>query len=112
VRSAPAPYHSALEVRFGRERFVIEMAPVWNERTADRGVDARCVLELVPGVPALVWGRDELGVGDMWNSNPVIFWVLARAGLDAGRVHPPAGGRAPGWEAGLAAARATGARGA
>src|ERR1019366_7197031 len=24
------------------------------------------VLELVPAVPALVWGRDELGTGEMW----------------------------------------------
>jgi hypothetical protein len=33
-------YHSALEVRVGMSRFVIEMAPVWNERAPDRGVVA------------------------------------------------------------------------
>src|SRR3954454_20139281 len=31
-------YHSALEVRLGQERYVIEMAPAWNERTGRRGV--------------------------------------------------------------------------
>jgi len=65
---------------------------------------ARRVLDAVPGVPMLVWGRDELGVGDMWNSNSQIAWVLARAGLAAATIEPPAGGRAPGWQAGLAAA--------
>lgn len=63
------------------------------------------VLELVPGVPVLVWGRDELGVGDMWNSNSLVAWLLARAGLDAAAVTPPPGGRAPGWSAGVVAAR-------
>jgi hypothetical protein len=31
-------YHSALEVRAADARYVIEMAPVWNERASDRGV--------------------------------------------------------------------------
>ena len=69
---------------------------------ADR---AKRVLELIHQVPTPVWGRDELGAGEMWNSNSVIAWVLARAGLDAGAIQPPAGGRAPGWHAGLAVAR-------
>src|SRR4051812_46685863 len=30
-------YHSALEVRVGPDRYVIEMAPVWNEHASDRG---------------------------------------------------------------------------
>ncbi|GAA3383196.1 hypothetical protein [Cryptosporangium minutisporangium] len=37
-RTACALYHSALEVHFGGERAVIEMAAVWAIRTADRGV--------------------------------------------------------------------------
>src|SRR3954469_15753126 len=28
-------YHSALEVRVGSHRYVIEMAPVWNEQVSD-----------------------------------------------------------------------------
>ena len=31
-------YHSALEVRHGGRRYVIEMAPVWNENSPGRGV--------------------------------------------------------------------------
>ena len=33
-------YHSALEVQLDPSDYVIEMAPVWNERTKDRGVVA------------------------------------------------------------------------
>jgi hypothetical protein len=62
------------------------------------------VLELTASVPSLVWGRDELGAGEMWNSNSVTSWLLRRAGLDLAGVEPPLGGRAPGWEAGLVAA--------
>ncbi len=62
---------------------------------------ARRVLELVEDVPTLVWGRDELHAGEMWNSNSIIAWTLAHAGADVRAVHPPAGGRAPGWHAGL-----------
>lgn len=72
--------------------------------TADPGATRRVVAAL-PGVPAPVWGRDELRAGEMWNSNSVVAWVLERAGLDAARLRPPAGGRAPGWDAGVAVAR-------
>ena len=65
---------------------------------------AQRLLELAPQVPFFVWGRDELGVGDMWNSNSQIAWLLARTGLDVDSIKPPAGGRAPGWHAGLIAA--------
>ncbi|MBI1377571.1 MAG: hypothetical protein GC157_08840 [Frankiales bacterium] len=60
-------------------------------------------LRLLDEVPVHVWGRDELGAGDMWNSNSVVAWLLARAGADVGGLHPPGGGRAPGWSAGLVA---------
>lgn len=66
---------------------------------------AQRLLDLVPAVPALVWGRDESRAGDMWNSNSLIAWLLARSGLLAAPVHPPAGGRAPGWQAGLVVAQ-------
>ena len=66
---------------------------------------ARRVLESVSQVPTPVWGRDELGTGEMWNSNSVIAWVIARSGLDVESIYPPAGGRAPGWRAGLVVAR-------
>lgn len=62
---------------------------------------ARRLLDLVPQVPTLVWGRDEIGAGEMWNSNSITSWLLTRAGLDAISIKPPARGRAPGWDAGL-----------
>jgi hypothetical protein len=65
---------------------------------------ARRVLELVPNVPTPVWGRDELHAGEMWNSNSMVAWLLARADLAAEHIEPPAGGRAPGWTAGLVVA--------
>jgi hypothetical protein len=74
-------------------------------RLASDDDHARRVLELVAQVPTPVWGRDELGAGEMWNSNSVIAWVIARSGIDADSIQPPAGGRAPGWRAGLVVAR-------
>ena len=66
---------------------------------------ARLLVGLVSQVPTPVWGRDELGTEEMWNSNSVTSWLIARSGLDPESVRPPAGGRAPGWNAGLVVAR-------
>jgi hypothetical protein len=66
---------------------------------------AQAVLDLVASVPTPTWGRDELRTGDMWNSNSVVAWLLARTGLDAAACGPPPGGRAPGWDAGIATAQ-------
>jgi len=64
--------------------------------------DAACrIVELVPEFPVCTWGRDELGAGEMWNSNSLVSWLLARAGLWTQEIVPPSGGRAPGWDAGL-----------
>jgi hypothetical protein len=41
----------------------------------------------------------------MWNSNSLIAWLLVSAGVEIGQVSLPAGGRAPGWDAGVAVAR-------
>jgi hypothetical protein len=59
----------------------------------------------VPDLPSLVWGRDELGAGEMWNSNSVVSWLLVRSGLAIETIQPPAGGRAPGWNAGIVIAQ-------
>lgn len=67
-------------------------------------VRARRILDLVPLVPAPVWGRDELETGEMWNSNSVSSWLLAQAGVDTAQIQLPRGGRAPGWDAGLVVA--------
>jgi hypothetical protein len=145
-------YHSALEVRVGAARFVIEQAPVRDNRGEQRGVvaegcvgsrwagrfrifryeirrwpdghipdldeavespqrltderaRAELVLDLVAGVPTPVWGRDDFETGEMWNSNSVTAWLIARAGIDTESIHPPTAGRAPGWRAGLVVAR-------
>jgi hypothetical protein len=59
------------------------------------------LLRVLRQSPPLTWGRDELGSGEMWNSNSVISWALARTGHDMTRIGPPGHGRAPGWKAGL-----------
>jgi len=66
---------------------------------------ARRLWESVSDLPAPVWGRDELHTGEMWNSNSVVSWLLTRSGVDAAAIALPAGGRAPGWDAGIVAAR-------
>ncbi len=76
--------------------------------TDDPGL-ARRVLDLAPEAPTPVWGRDELGAGEMWNSNSLISWLIARSGLQVESIQPPAGGRAPGWDSGLVVARRQGA---
>jgi hypothetical protein len=61
----------------------------------------RAVVDSVPSVPTLTWGRDELRAGEMWNSNSVVAWLLAVTGLGSRAGEPPAHGRAPGWHAGI-----------
>jgi hypothetical protein len=72
--------------------------------SSDRDV-ARRLLDLVATVPRPVWGRDELEAGEMWNSNSMIAWLIATAGLPTVRLRPPDHGRAPGWDSGLEVAR-------
>jgi hypothetical protein len=155
-RAARDLYHSALQLRLGADRYVIEMAPAWGAPPGDRGVvctgpvglpwlgrsrwfryevrrwrdgvipdllaavgepqrlseDPDCVrrlLDLVPEFPALTWGRDEQRAGDMWNSNSLNAWLLARSGHPVHEARPPDGGRAPGWAAGLVVAARQGA---
>jgi hypothetical protein len=147
-----ALYHSALAVTVPDGAFVIESAPIRDERGRERGVvaegpvgtrwagrfrlfryeirrwrggtipdaneavsspvrvaddlaRAQAVLDAVPLVPTPVWGRDQLGTGDMWNSHSLISWLLVRAGIEVDRIRPPSGGRAPGWDAGLVVSR-------
>jgi hypothetical protein len=71
--------------------------------------DATRLVDLVASVPTPVWGRDELGAGEMWNSNSVTSWLLARAGFDLEALAPPDHGRAPGWRAGVVVANDTSA---
>jgi hypothetical protein len=74
-------------------------------RLSDDPACGRRLLALVPQVPTPVWGRDELRAGEMWNSNSLVSWLIARSGLEVEPIQPPAGGRAPGWRAGIVLAR-------
>ena len=95
------------EVRRWRNGVIVDVdEAVGSPRPLSDDLDqARRLLDLIASAPALVWGRDELGTGDMWNSNSLISWLLARGGLTPEAIRPPTGGRAPGWEAGIISAQ-------
>jgi hypothetical protein len=90
------------EIRRWRDGAIpdIDEAVESPQRLTNDPLFAQRVLDLVPAVPALVWGRDESEAGEMWNSNSVTSWLIARSGLPVESVRLPAGGRAPGWRAG------------
>jgi hypothetical protein len=95
------------EVRCWRDGVVPDIGEAVDSprRLTDDPAVARRLLGLAPRLPSPVWGRDELGTGDMWNSNSVVSWLLTASDLDVDSIRPPAGGRAPGWAAGVVAAR-------
>ena len=65
---------------------------------------ARRVLELTPHVPTPVWGRDEFEAGDV--ELELARLLAPRSQRDRRGAGPDAGGgRAPGWDAGVAVAR-------
>lgn len=65
---------------------------------------ARSLPARVAKVPPHPWGRDVFAIGDMWNSNSLVSWLLVTSGVDATALGPPAGGSAPGWRSGIEAA--------
>jgi hypothetical protein len=95
------------EIRLWRSGHIPDVAESVDSprRLSDDEGRARRLLDLVAQVPTPVWGRDELRTGEMWNSNSVTAWVIARSGIDTESIQPPRGGRAPGWPAGLIIAR-------
>ncbi|WP_442576499.1 hypothetical protein ACSBPH_05005 [Microbacterium sp. F51-2R] len=66
--------------------------------------DTRALLARVELTPRLTWGSDPFGIGDMWNSNSLVSWLLETSGINAAELTPPADGTAPGWRSGIAAA--------
>jgi hypothetical protein len=94
------------EIRRWRDGVIPDVAEAVESpyRLSDDVECARRLLELVPRVPTPVWGRDELHTGEMWNSNSLISWLIARSGIDLDSVAPPTRGRAPGWRAGIVVA--------
>ena len=90
------------EVRRWRDGIVPDLgfaveSPV---RVTDDADLAQRVFDLLPKVPTLVWGRDELRTGDMWSCNSIVSWTLTAAGVDVDAIPMPANARAPGWDAG------------
>lgn len=101
------------EVRCWRDGVIPDIAEAVDspQRMSTDPARAEQVLSLASEFPTATWGRDELRTGDMWNSNSLVAWLLARSGHDMELVGPPTHGRAPGWAAGLiVAARPAGAR--
>jgi hypothetical protein len=94
------------ELRFWRDGVIPDLAEAVESprRLTDEAEAGRRLLALAPSVPTPVWGRDQLHAGEMWNSNSVVAWLIAKSGLDAATIRPPRGGRAPGWDAGLVVA--------
>jgi hypothetical protein len=95
------------EIRRWRDGVVpdLEYAVGSPIRVTDDPYEGDAVLDALPRVPTLVWGRDEMRTGDMWSCNSVISWALATAGIAVDDLPLPAHARAPGWTAGLAIAR-------
>jgi hypothetical protein len=98
------------EVRCWRGGTIPDLAEAVGgaRRLTSDALIARRLLDLGASVPRPVWGRDELHAGEMWNSNSLIAWLIATAGLATDALRPPGRGRAPGWDAGLAVARRSG----
>ena len=94
------------EIRRWRDGVIADLGEAVEVRVASPTIPpSRSVcLTSFRQVPTLVWGRDELHAGEMWNSNSIISWLIVSAGLDASEVRAPARGRAPGWQAGIAVA--------
>lgn len=90
------------EVRRWRDGTILDIdhAVASPQLVSDDPDVAGRVLDLVDSLPTPTWGRDELDTGDMWNSNSVIAWLLARGGVPMDAITPPRAGRAPGWQAG------------
>ena len=95
------------EVRRWRDGVIADIAEAVDSprRLTDDPDVARRLWQSAAELPTPVWGRDELGTGEMWNSNSVISWLITCSGLDVDSIRPPAGGRAPGWQAGVVLAR-------
>lgn len=94
------------EVRCWRDGTIadIDAAVASPQLLSDDDHLAHALLELIPSIPVLTWGRKPYGCVEMWNSNSVISWLLTRVGVDMDRIEPPPRGRAPGWATGVALA--------
>lgn len=107
--TGPVGFRGAGRWRFFRYRLSCE--PVerlpdeeWAVESPTRlgdGTLAKRILQLAPSVPAHVWGLRAKGTREMWTSDSAISWLLLQSGVSLEGIGPPAGGRAPGWSAGI-----------
>jgi hypothetical protein len=87
----------------------IDFAVASPVRVSANESQSTAVLELTGQAPPLTWGRDEIGAFEMWNSNSLVAWLLARSSHDMTGIALPPNGSAPGWSAGLVLAARQGA---
>ena len=80
-------YHSALLLHLGGTTYATEMGPARNVAAPDRGV-------VVEGAVGARWLR-------RWRAFTYEVRCWPGADHDMTALRPPAGGRAPGWQAGL-----------
>jgi hypothetical protein len=93
------------EIRCWRNGVIPDAAhAVSTQSVSVDSANAQRLLALVSTVPIPVWGRDEFGAGEMWNSNSVTAWLLTCSGVDMQQIAFPEHGRAPGWGAGCVVA--------
>jgi hypothetical protein len=78
------------EVRRWRDGVIADAgeAVASPRRRSDHPLQAHRLLELVASLPTPVWGRDELGTGEMWSSSSVVAWLLARTGFPVDDIPP------------------------
>lgn len=110
LRALGASRFFRYEVRRWPDGVIPDLAFAASEplRVCNEADCAQAVFDSVASVPLLAWGRDAFGTGDMWNSNSLVSWSLIKGGIDVDAVVLPANGRAPGWSAGVFAARLSG----
>ncbi|WHU48014.1 hypothetical protein QNM97_03150 [Gordonia sp. L191] len=94
------------EVRCWRARVIDDLGSALADHVVAVADDvAALIVAAVADVPALTWGRRPSGTAEMWNSNSMVAWLLATAGILAadGTDIPglPTHCRAPGWGTGL-----------
>jgi hypothetical protein len=85
------------EIRRCRNGVIADLASATGSPvpvSADSEVAQR-LLDLARSVPTPVWGRGELRVGEMWNSNSVSSWLLPRGGIATQDLRPPHNGPPP-----------------
>lgn len=98
------------EARCWRDGIIpdLQWAPAPPTRLRLSPAAARDLVVHAGVAPRLIWGRDPFGIGDMWNSNSLVAWLLHTSDIDTTLLGPPGDGLAPGWRCGAVAAERLG----